>query len=497
MQFHVWVENTPPACPVPNRFASLVIADEADSWWKDRDYGRHVDEAFVERLDRNVEFQASVCGRSTLLLVGSEAWPAGLVARSSPESAAGLGVTLAGSMVWVGLVLQAKSTAPLARAAVACTSVRNGDTPAVLPLENRSAGDRRHHQRSITQTHISVCSEVLVEYGGVVTDRACAAVLAVLPVGVDANVGSRGDESVISIGRQRLLACWIGDGHLRDVRRFLDSKPDGSAVVVAAARVLSPGAVEALRQAGVGFVDETGAAEIAAGPIVVSRTGVKARPDGSPKRWVGSVFSVAEALLCGVDPTVHACADATGMSVGSATNALAALVEFGLLGTDHARGPRSGRRVEDRVALLDAYQAALVTVRAKPSISVGVAPGVDVVDEVARAGKAWDSSDTAWAATGVVAAAVMAPLLTQVSTGLVYVGESNAFGLHKAAETAGLRPIEGGRLTLACFPTVASDTMATRVEELRVAPWPRVYVDLASLGVRGEEAAEHLREIVE
>lgn len=117
------------------------------------------------------------------------------------------------------------------------------------------------------------------------------------------------------------------------------------------------------------------------------------------------------------------------------------------------RGAQSGRRVEDRGALLDAYQTALVTVRAKPSISVGVAPGVDVVDEVARAGKAWDSSDTAWAATGVVAAAVMA--------------------------------------------TVASDTMATRVEELRVAPWPRVYVDLASLGVRGEEAAEHLRAIVE
>lgn len=167
-----------------------------------------------------------------------------------------------------------------------------------------------------------------------------------------------------------------------------------------------------------------------------------------------------------------------------------------MLEADYARGRRSGRRLEDREALLDAYQDAVAKVRAKASIAVGVAPGSDVVGEVARAGKAWDESETAWAATGSVAAAVMAPLLTQVTTGVVYVGASNEFGLHQVAEVAGLRPIEGGRLTLACFPTVASNTLASRVDDLRVAPWPRVYVDLAAIGVRGEEAAEHLREVV-
>ncbi len=326
------------------------------------------------------------------------------------------------------------------------------------------------------------------------SDRASAAVLAVLPAGVEVRVRARRDGSTITIGRQRLTLHWIGEGQLRDARRFLEGELDRSTIAVA--RVLSPGAVEVLREAGVGFVDETGAAEIAAGAVLVSRTGVGSGLDVSPRRWVGSVFSVAEALLCGVGPTVHACADATGLSVGSATNALAALVEFGLLETEQARGPRSGRRLEDADALLDAYQAALATVRSKSSITVGIPPGADVVAEVARVGKLWDDDDMSWAATGAVAAAAMAPLLTQVASGVVYVEASNAFGLHKAAEVVGLRPIEGGRLTMQCFPTVASDTMATRVGDLRVAPWPRVYVDLAGLGVRGEEAAEHLREVV-
>ena len=334
----------------------------------------------------------------------------------------------------------------------------------------------------------------MLSYGEGVSDRASAAVLAVLPAGVEAKVRARGDVSTIAIGRQRLTACWIGDGHLRDARRFLETGPNGS--MIAVARVLSPGAVDAIREAGLGFVDETGAAEIAAGSVVVSRTGINDRPKDGPKRWVGSVFSVAEALLCGVESKVHACADATGLSVGAATNALAALVEFGLLESDQARGPRSGRRLENPNALLGAYQAAVASSRPKASITVGVAPGVDVITEVGRAGKAWDDNNTAWAATGAIAAAVTAPLLTQVAAGTVYIDAANAFGLYQAAEVAGLRPIEGGRLTLACFPTVAANALATRVEDVRVAPWPRVYVELVALGVRGEEAAEHLREVV-
>lgn len=53
-----------------------------------------------------------------------------------------------------------------------------------------------------------------------------------------------------------------------------------------------------------------------------------------------------------------------------------------------------------------------------------------------------------------------------------------------------------GRLRLAPFPTATTRQLATAADGLRVAPWPRLVVDLRRSGVRGEEAAEHLRETV-
>ncbi len=59
-----------------------------------------------------------------------------------------------------------------------------------------------------------------------------------------------------------------------------------------------------------------------------------------------------------------------------------------------------------------------------------------------------------------------------------------------------LQPIEGGRLMLRPVPTSTTLSLSSMVDGLHVAPWPRIYVDLRSSGVRGEEAAEHLREVV-
>ena len=78
---------------------------------------------------------------------------------------------------------------------------------------------------------------------------------------------------------------------------------------------------------------------------------------------------------------------------------------------------------------------------------------------------------------------------------MIYIDAATIPALHETATRIGLKPIIGGRLTLRPFPTISVARMAETVEGVRLAPWPRVYVDLRETGVNGEEAADHLREV--
>jgi hypothetical protein len=54
--------------------------------------------------------------------------------------------------------------------------------------------------------------------------------------------------------------------------------------------------------------------------------------------------------------------------------------------------------------------------------------------------------------------------------------------------------MDGGRLVLRPFPTPAGARLSKTIAGgLRSTLWPRVYADLRVSGVRGEDAAEHLR----
>lgn len=321
-----------------------------------------------------------------------------------------------------------------------------------------------------------------------VRSRALHALVGVLPATV---VVAQCADGALDLHGTRCLLEWIGDGRLSEARAVLSrgSRPD-----LVAARRLSPGARAALSAAGVGWVDESGAAEIAFGTIIVSRSGAAAaqpRPSG----WTASGLAVAEAVLCGTRPTTAEVADVTGLSFGACVKALRLLTNLGLLTADAARGRSSGRRLEDPDRLLNAYSDAAR--RLAPSLRVQVAvTWRDTIDGTSEVTTRLTDAGVAHAVTGVVASALLAPILTNVTTSEMYVAGATIVDLESHARTIGLRPIAGGRLTLRPFPTVTTDRLATLAENMRVAPWPRVYVDLLDAGVRGEDAAEHLKEII-
>lgn len=275
------------------------------------------------------------------------------------------------------------------------------------------------------------------------------------------------------------------------MRELIGSRNSHPDVVVA--RVMSLAAREALSAAGIGWVDETGAAEVVRGSLIVSRDGRVPRSPHKPSGWTPAVLAVAEALLCGGRGTVDDMQEITALSAGSATNALRTLTDLGFLHAEARRGPNAARRIVDPDRLLDAYAAAAAALTPRVSITVGVT-WRDPAAGLADIGRRWDRAGISWATTGAVAGLVLAPYLTTVTTGEVYVDGKTVARLEWVAAQAGLRLIEGGRLTLRPFPTVAAERLTTIKNRLRLVPWPRAYADLRVVGVRGEEAAEHLRE---
>jgi hypothetical protein len=322
-----------------------------------------------------------------------------------------------------------------------------------------------------------------------VARRLDEAIRAVLPRSASVRTGVHDSGVDYFVNGIAFEVKWAGEGALRQAEQILRLKRKAPTVVVA--RRLSPGARNALSRAGVGWIDETGAAEIAFGSLVVSRSG---HPENVHEaRWTPAVLAVAEALLCGKKATVFAMQEATRLSAGGCTYALRILTRFGLLTSKAARGRSSAREVVDRNELLDAYATAAAAMPSPPSVRVGVT-WRDITSGLSEVGTRWDRAGVRWAATGVAAASVIAPYITTVTTADVYVDARTIPSMIAAAASVDLQPIEGGRLVLRPFPTVATSALAEEKSGLRVAPWPRVYVDLRAAGVRGEEAAEHLRE---
>jgi hypothetical protein len=321
--------------------------------------------------------------------------------------------------------------------------------------------------------------------------RVISALRAVLPVGAELEVHQETTFAVVNIGGVPVKVVWLDAGTPAAVRRTRADVPEARLVV---APRFSSGALSAVREAGLGWVDEFGGAEFAFSSVVVSRTGVpagKRRASG----WTPATLGVAEAILTGTRGTVGALRERLRASPNTVAVALQRLTDAGLLTASAARGRNSGRSISNPAALLDAYAQAAADLHVQQSLSVG-ALWRDPVAGLAALGARLDDGGLVWAATGALAAAVQAPYQTQVAPWVVYVRSTTVADLLYAASIAGLEPINGGRLELRAFPSPATERLTERREGLCLVPWPRSYADLRWTGVRGEGAADHLAEVM-
>jgi hypothetical protein len=324
------------------------------------------------------------------------------------------------------------------------------------------------------------------------SNRALRAFEAVLPVGTPIQVDEQGDRDVlVRVAGRRLRLRWLTVGWPRQVEEALQRRPRPD--IIAAPR-LSPGARNMANRQRVGWVDESGAAEIVEGMLLISRTGSPVTPLDAKLGWRLATLAVCEVLLTGYPATVSVVADKTGLAVSTVSESLKFLESNGLLGADAARGPLSHRYIIDKDALLDAYAAAAERLRSPMSLRVGVL-WRDPIKGVIDVGQAWQNAEISWAVTSALSAAVLAPMLTEVTPMEIYVAGRAPSDLRQAAAMAGLHGLEGGRLLLRAFPTPANGKVTQEIRPGLISVlWPRAYADLRTAGVRGEDAAEHLRE---
>jgi hypothetical protein len=256
---------------------------------------------------------------------------------------------------------------------------------------------------------------------------------------------------------------------------------------------MSAGGRQAAEEAGVGWADDAGNAEIVSASVVVSRAGMKP-PAPHNARWSPSVLGIAEALLDRTPATVEAITQATRLSVGAGTKGLGILTELGYLDRDARRGRHSARRVGDPRHLLDAYSSQARLRPARFSVDAGIVWRDPISGATTLAGQLRDAGTTA-AVTGALAAAALAPFSVTIAPLIMYVDVGTPAELQGICRDVGLRVVSGGRLRLAPFPTPCTSALVDSVDGLPVVPWARAYADVIDAGVRGDDVAEHLAEV--
>ncbi len=311
-----------------------------------------------------------------------------------------------------------------------------------------------------------------------------------------------------------LVPIWAGEGFPRDVRVALSLNPvrtlATSQIPVLVAGRMSPGAQTLLAEQGLSWADEQGAAQLAAPPALLVTRVAAIGPAGKRPgfRWTPSAGAVAEQILTmfGAElkdieppssiplPPTHLLAASLPVSLAQVSRVLQAFDAQGWtrkVGSE--RGTGAERRLLEPSALLSAWAQwqAQRTARTVRTHATWQDPDRFLLDRLAPV-----MPHHAWCLTGWLAASRLAPFTTTVPSITCYL-EPDAFdeGLPRILEAAGLRVVESGARVIFKEAEPQVLTLA-RSDSVPMASGVRIYADLLTAGARGEDAANHLREVV-
>jgi hypothetical protein len=330
-------------------------------------------------------------------------------------------------------------------------------------------------------------------------DRVARAVSTVL----DANVLVRPDTDgtlavrVVGLPRQPAFrATWLRRGWPAEVRARLEHSP---AVTLVVAPELSSGARQLLDERAINWVDETGAANLRGEGLLVHLDRAPAPKDPAPSgaSWSEIAVLAAEATLAAPPTQITTAwiAEHAGCSIARASRIL---TEWDQEGWTAKRGPARGRgahrALEHPQEMLESWTAHLNASPIEQWFAHTTSHNLD--DVQTRLTHAL--GDVAFGWTGWAAARQLAPFVTQLPILHVRVDERYAHrDLAPRLRDAGLTITDdAGRIELWRTPGNAF-SLTTPSPSGPLVSWPRVYADLKRLGGRGDDAAQHLRDVME
>lgn len=296
-------------------------------------------------------------------------------------------------------------------------------------------------------------------------------------------------------GRPRFRTAWIRAGWPAEVRAALDRSPD---LTLAVAPVFSSGARRLLEDQQVSWIDETGAANVREAGLLVRVDQGPARDDPAPHlaRWSDTSVLAGAAMLT-LRPERISVKWVADQAHCSPARASAILQGFDGEGWTVKRGAERGRSAyrtfEQPVALLGSWSDYLNNRAVKRWFAHSTSRDLHELQH--RIGDALPPLMFGW--TGWAAAEQLAPFVTQLPVLHLRVSENHTQrDIEPALQRAGVTLTQdAGRIELWRTPREALRHSTLSASGPLMA-WPWVYADLLRLGGRGNDAAEHLRDVM-